>query len=100
VIFILCLLIILLILFDNSCLFFLLSSVFDDDEFIHRIRLKLNVIFIDELVSLHLWHYWNNDKATATNKINMDTKFWELWNKNNFLFNNITKIENKYTINN
>jgi len=73
---------------------------FDDDEFIHRVRLKLNVIFIDELVSLHLWHYWNSDKATATNKINMDTKFWELWNKNNYLFNYVTKIENKYTITN
>ncbi len=30
----------------------------------------------------------------------MDNKFWEMWNKNNYLFNYVTKIENKYTINN
>jgi glycosyltransferase involved in cell wall biosynthesis len=73
---------------------------FDDDEFIHRVKLKLNVIFVDELVSLHLWHYWNNDKATATNRRNMNGVFWELWNKNNYLFHNSTIIENKHSIKN
>jgi len=73
---------------------------FDDDEFIHRIRLKLNVTFIDDLVSLHLWHYWNNEKATATNRVNMDNKFWDMWGKNNYLFNNVTIVENKYSVNN
>jgi hypothetical protein len=73
---------------------------FDDDELIHRIRLKLNVVFCDDLVSLHLWHYGSDKNATVTNRINMDNKFWEMWNKNNYLFNNVTKIENKYSINN
>ena len=73
---------------------------FDDDELIHRIRLKLNVVFFDDLVSLHLWHYGRDKNSTVTNRINMDNKFWEMWNKNNYLFNNVTKVENKYTINN
>ena len=30
----------------------------------------------------------------------MNEKFWELWNKNNYLFNHITKLENKYSIKN
>lgn len=71
---------------------------FDDDEFIHRIRIKLNVIFIDDFVSLHLWHYGNDKNATVTNRVNMDNKFWEMWNSNNYLFNYVTKIENKYSI--
>ena len=79
---------------------FSIGFAFDDDELIYRIKLKLNVIFIDKLVSLHMWHYWDNEKATATNKKNMNEKFWELWNKNNYLFNHITKLENKYSIKN
>ena len=77
-----------------------LTNVFDDDELIHRIRLKLNVIFVDNFVVLHLWHYNNDKNATVTNRVNMDNKFWEMWNKNNYLFNNVTKIENKYCIKN
>jgi len=73
---------------------------FDDDEFVHRIGLKLNIIFIDNLVAYHLWHYGNDKNATITNKVNMDNKFWEMWSKNNYLFNYVTKIENKYSINN
>ncbi len=79
---------------------FATGVAFDDDEFIHRIRLKLNVRFIDDFVALHLWHYGNDKNATVTNRVNMDNKFWEMWNKNNYLFNYVTKIENKYTINN
>ncbi len=79
---------------------FATGFAFDDDEFIHRVKLKLDVIFVDEMVSFHLWHYWNNDKATATNQRNMNNKFWELWNKNNYLFHNTTIIENKHSIKN
>lgn len=79
---------------------FATGFAFDDDEFVHRIKLRLNVAFFDELVALHMWHYWNNDKSTATNTKNMDNNFWEKWNKNNYLFNNVTKLENKYSIKN
>jgi glycosyltransferase involved in cell wall biosynthesis len=73
---------------------------FDDDEFVHRISLKLNIIFVDNLVAYHLWHYANDKNATVTNKVNMDGKFWEMWNRNSYLFNYVTKVENKYTVNN
>ena len=71
---------------------------FDDDEFIHRVRLKLKIKFVDDFVSFHLWHYGNDKNSTITNKSNHNQKFWELWNNNNYLFNNITKIENKYSV--
>lgn len=63
---------------------------FDDDELLHRIKLKLNLQFVDNFVAVHQWHYSNT---------NRDSNFWTLWNKNNYLLNNITKIENKYTAN-
>jgi GT2 family glycosyltransferase len=63
---------------------------FDDDEFLHRLKLKLNLQFVDNYVSVHQWHY------SSTNKY---SDFWNLWNKNSYLLNNVTKIENKYTAN-
>lgn len=72
---------------------------FDDDEFIHRIKLKLNVKFIDDCVSLHQWHYGNDKNSTITNIHNRKSNFWELWEKNRSLFENVTKIENKFKTN-
>jgi glycosyltransferase involved in cell wall biosynthesis len=73
---------------------------FDDDELIHRIKLKkMNINFIDNLVVYHLWHYSNDENSTISNLNKRDENFWNLWRKNNYLFNNVTIIENKYKAN-
>jgi GT2 family glycosyltransferase len=77
-----------------------LGIAFDDNDLIHRIRLKgLTVKIIDDYIVYHMWHYDNDENATISNRNKQDEKFWELWRKNDYLYHNVTLIENKYKAN-
>jgi glycosyltransferase involved in cell wall biosynthesis len=59
---------------------------FDDDEFLHRIKLMgLNIQIIDEPFAIHQWHYSENNFFAKSENIS------EAINKNQQLFNNVTR---------
>jgi GT2 family glycosyltransferase len=59
------------------------GSSYDDDEFLHRVKLLgLELKIIDDVIGIHQWHYSNE---------NRDKEFYNRELKNRNLFNNITK---------
>jgi hypothetical protein len=68
---------------------------FDDDEFLHRIKvLGLDIQIHDEPFAIHQWHYSENNFFAKSGNIQ------EAINKNRTLFETITKKENKYYVEN
>lgn len=65
---------------------FALGIAFDDNEFVERIELFLNIKFIDEEIILHQNHY----SPTSTSYQNRADKTW-LFNHNSFIFKNRVK---------
>lgn len=67
------------------------GSCFDDNEFLHRVKVKgLNIKFIDEGICIHQFH-----KNFNYHKPNIH----ELENRNSNLYNNVTLKENTYRAN-
>jgi GT2 family glycosyltransferase len=67
---------------------------FDDDEFLYRIRLMgLNVQIIDEPFALHQWHYSENNFFAKSENVGQALQ------KNQSLFNNITKQSKTWSVN-
>lgn len=73
----------------------------DDNEFVHRIKLKkMNISFVDHKVALHLWHYGNDENKTTFNQHSRDHNFWVKWQKNENLFRTQTLQSNQFKIKN
>lgn len=67
---------------------------FDDDEFLHRIKLMgLNIKIIDEPFAVHQWHYSENNFFAKSENINMAIQ------KNKDLFDNVTKKSTSWYVN-
>ena len=59
------------------------GSSYDDDEFLHRVKLLgLDLKIVDEVTGIHQWHYSNE---------NRDMEIYNRELKNRNLFNNVTK---------
>ena len=67
---------------------------FDDDEFLYRIKMFLNVEIHDEPFALHQWHYSEN------NFFAKHTNVGQALRKNQTLFNTITKNLTNPKVNN
>jgi len=66
---------------------------FDDDEFLHRIKiLGLDIQIHDEPFAIHQWHYSENNFFAKSENIG------EAINRNQTLFEMITKRENNYYV--